>query len=120
MKIIDSNIIIYSANPAFQYLDSLVTDPTNVVSSITLVETLGFQSLKSTDKLYFDGIFNILRIIEIDRIIVNKAIEIRQQQKIKLGDSIVAATALVHGLDVYTRNVSDFQKIPGLTVVNPI
>jgi len=120
MKIIDSNIIIYSANPAFQYLDSLVTDPHNVVSLITLVETIGYQSLKPSDEIYFDGIFNILRIIEVDRVIVNKAIEIRQQQRIKLGDSIVAATALVHGFEVYTRNVADFKKIPGLTVVNLI
>ncbi len=38
----------------------------------------------------------------------------------KLGDSIVAATAVLNGLELYTRNVDDFNKIPGLRVVNPI
>lgn len=120
MKILDSNIIIYSATPTFSHIRSLVSDPTNYVSAISLVETLGFQNLHPLDERYFQSAFRILQIIDISREVLQKAIEIRQQQKIKLGDSIVAATALVHGLEVYTRNVSDFQKIPGLTVVNPI
>ena len=35
-------------------------------------------------------------------------------------DSIVAATALLHGAELQTRNVADFQKIPDLKVINPI
>ncbi|MFN4255246.1 MAG: hypothetical protein ACK4Q5_09595 [Saprospiraceae bacterium] len=38
----------------------------------------------------------------------------------KLGDSIIAATALFVGAEIYTRNAADFEKIPGLKVVNPI
>lgn len=33
-------------------------------------------------------------------------------------DAMIAATAIVHGMVVATRNVADFQ-IPGLQVVNP-
>jgi len=39
--------------------------------------------------------------------------------KIKLPDAVIAATALVHGLELISRNESDFKKIPGLAVVNP-
>ncbi|MCF8244559.1 MAG: type II toxin-antitoxin system VapC family toxin [Saprospiraceae bacterium] len=120
MKIIDSNIIIYSANPDFSYLRPLVMDATNFVSAISLVETFGFQNLHPVDEKYFESVFKILQIIEVDRTVLVKAIEVRQKQKIKLGDSLVAATALLHNLELYTRNISDFQKIPGLTVVNPI
>ena len=120
MKILDSNIIIYSAQSQFAYLRPLVMDTNNFISAITVVETLGFHGLSILEKNYFNSIFQVLQTLPFDGKIMNKAIEIRQQQKIKLGDSIVAATALVHGLDVYTRNVADFQKIPGLTVVNPI
>ncbi|MCB0519765.1 MAG: type II toxin-antitoxin system VapC family toxin [Lewinellaceae bacterium] len=120
MKIIDSNIIIYSANPVFSYLRPLVLDTSNFVASVSLIETLGFQNLHPADEKYFKSVFRMLQIIELSRVIVQRAIEIRQQQNVKLGDSIVAATALVHNLEVNTRNVSDFQKIPGLTVVNPI
>ncbi len=39
-------------------------------------------------------------------------------QTMPIKDSLVAATALVHGLTVVTRNVSDFKKA-GVKVVNP-
>ena len=34
-------------------------------------------------------------------------------------DALIAATALEHGLTLYTRNVRDFQVIPSLTLVRP-
>jgi toxin FitB len=39
-------------------------------------------------------------------------------QTMPIKDSLVAATALVHGLSVVTRNVSDFKKA-GVKVINP-
>jgi predicted nucleic acid-binding protein len=42
----------------------------------------------------------------------------RAGQAIPIKDSLIAATALVHGLTVATRNVTDFQKA-GVKVVNP-
>ncbi len=36
-----------------------------------------------------------------------------------LGDSVVAATALVHDLTLATRNARDFAGIAGLRVVDP-
>ncbi|MDP1822424.1 MAG: type II toxin-antitoxin system VapC family toxin [Archangium sp.] len=38
---------------------------------------------------------------------------------IAIEDAQIAAIALVHGLPVVTRNVSDFQRLPGLEVINP-
>jgi predicted nucleic acid-binding protein len=38
---------------------------------------------------------------------------------IKLGDSLVAATALIYELTLVTRNVDDFVGIEGLRVLNP-
>jgi predicted nucleic acid-binding protein len=40
---------------------------------------------------------------------IDKAIELRQQFTMKSNDSIIAATALLHDLVVYTRNVEDFK-----------
>jgi predicted nucleic acid-binding protein len=39
-------------------------------------------------------------------------------QAMPIKDSLVAATALVHGLTVVTRNESDFKKA-GVNIVNP-
>lgn len=36
-----------------------------------------------------------------------------------LPDAIIAATALCYGLELVTRNVKDFAKIRGLSIVNP-
>jgi predicted nucleic acid-binding protein len=34
-------------------------------------------------------------------------------------DTLIAGTALAHGLDLVTRNATDFTDVPGLTVINP-
>jgi predicted nucleic acid-binding protein len=36
-----------------------------------------------------------------------------------LGDSLIAATALVHGRTLVTRNTKDFQWIAGLRLLDP-
>lgn len=36
-----------------------------------------------------------------------------------LGDALIAATALVHGLTLVTRNVKDFRRIDGLDLLDP-
>ena len=64
--------------------------------------------------------FRILQTLPIDESVVREAVRVRQLKKISLGDSLVAATALVHGLEIVTRNTADFAGIPGLTVINPI
>ncbi len=38
----------------------------------------------------------------------------------KLGDALIAATALVHGVELVTRNTADFSGIAGLRVINPL
>lgn len=50
----------------------------------------------------------------VDRQIAEEAGRIRSEVGIRLPDALIAATALVHGLTVDTRNLSDFQRVPGL------
>jgi predicted nucleic acid-binding protein len=51
--------------------------------------------------------------------VLDEAVRLRQVKKIKLGDSLVAGTALLHDLTLVTRNVDDFLGIDGLRVLNP-
>ncbi|HAL83190.1 MAG TPA: hypothetical protein DCO83_13965 [Mucilaginibacter sp.] len=46
-------------------------------------------------------------------------IELRKKYKIKLPDALIAATALHYRLILITRNISDFNKIAGLKIINP-
>ncbi len=39
---------------------------------------------------------------------------------LKLGDAIIAATALTHHLPLVTRNPSDFAGIPNLRLIDPL
>lgn len=50
---------------------------------------------------------------------IERAIRLRQQKKMKLGDAIIAATALEFGLPLVTRNVDDFKHVAGLEIINP-
>ena len=50
---------------------------------------------------------------------IQRAIQLRQQRSMKLGDSIIAATALEYGVALVTRNEGDFKHIAGLQVINP-
>ncbi len=118
--LIDSNIIIYSYSNEYQYLRDIITDDLSNISEISRVEVLGYHALKADERKYFDDIFIFVPIILPFQEIFNKAIEVRVLYNLKLGDSIIAATALVHDLILYTRNVSDFNKIAGLKMVNPI
>jgi len=41
--------------------------------------------------------------------------------KVSIWDSLIAETALENGIvKIYTENLKDFKKIPGLKVVNPM
>lgn len=47
------------------------------------------------------------------------AILLRQTRRMKLGDALIAATALLYDLPLVTRNVDDFKHIAGLQIINP-
>ena len=55
-----------------------------------------------------------LREIVIDRRIAERAGAICRTTGVRLPDALVAATALVHGLTLHTRNHRDFRKVPDL------
>jgi predicted nucleic acid-binding protein len=119
MKLIDTNIIIYAANPAYQVLTPLLKDPQNAVSIITTIETLGYPQLSESNKLYLEKVFQVLQILDLDATIAQKAIELKQHKKMAMGDAIIAATALIHNVPLVTRNIDDFKHLKSLKLLNP-
>lgn len=121
MQLLDSNILIYSGEAEHQSkLLPYVTNPTNAVSLVSRVETLGYSRITPAQIRYFQNLFKVLLVLPFDEAVAERAIELRQQRGLKLGDSLIAATALVHGAELMTRDTADFSKITGLTVINPI
>ncbi|MCU0467770.1 MAG: type II toxin-antitoxin system VapC family toxin [Arcicella sp.] len=120
MKLLDTNIIIYSALAEFNYLQELVLDDKNAASIISYVETLGFHKLKAQDKEFLESVFKRLTVLNINHVIAEKAVELRQQNKMGTQDALIAATAWYHNFELITRNTKDFENIEGLTISNPI
>ena len=120
MILLDSNILIYSAQAAYASLRPLMSNPQNAVSAFTMLEVLGYPTLLPIDKTYFQSIFAVLEVRQVSLPIIQQAILLRQMRKMSPGDAIIAATALHFGYKLCTRNVTDFSWITGLSIVNPI
>ena len=60
-----------------------------------------------------------LREIPIDRAIAERAGRLRRGSPMLTPDALIAATAIEHGLELVTRNLRDFEGIPGLRVRDP-
>jgi toxin FitB len=89
------------------------------VASVTRIEVYGFTELKADEKASLDIIFGRLTILRLDDSVIKHAIALRQEKKMTLADSIIAATALAYNLPLVTRNVDDFEHIPNLKLLNP-
>ncbi len=118
--LVDSNIIIYSFSSEFEYLRELLINEECVASEISRLEVMGYYNLTQEQQQYFSDIFSYMPIIHPDKEIFDSAVEIRRKYKLKLADSLIAATAKVHGLSIYTRNTNDFNMIKGVKCINPI
>jgi predicted nucleic acid-binding protein len=121
MYLLDSNILIYSAKPEYRFLQKYITSDAiiSAISISTVIEVLGYHRFLDEDKRYLESCIELLHVIEVSQEIGLKAVQLRQRQKMSLGDSIVAATALIHDCELVTRNVSDFRGIRDLRILNP-
>ncbi len=120
MKIIDSNLLIYSANEVHHSLRLLFVEKDTFVSSISKIEVLGYNKLTLDDKQYFEALFRNLHQIPINDTIIDSATSLRQKYSLSVGDVIIAATALEYNAKIYTRNTKYFIKIKGIKCFNPI
>jgi len=106
--LLDSNIIIYAAQPEYKALLGFIEKYAPAVSAISRVEVLGYHLLNERDRQHFEDFFAAATVLPISDSVLSKAIELRQRRKLSLGDSLIGATALLHELPLVTRNVTDF------------
>jgi len=121
--LIDTNILIYFLNgkiPEIQFnkVNEILKFSFNI-STITKIELLGWNKITNENKIIIENFINKSVVIYIDKLIENKAIEIKQLYKIALPDAVIAATSLINNLSLVTRNESDFKIINGLNIYNP-
>jgi len=120
MFLVDSNIIVYSYLPQHEYLRKLFLNDSIFVSEVSRVEVLGYYKLTKDEDQYFKDIFNFIPVIVPTQQIFDSAISIRKAYNLKLGDSLIAATALAQELTIYSRNIKDFEKVVNLKCINQV
>ncbi len=120
----DTNTVIYYLQKQFspqaeKFIDELLEKEKPLISAITEIELLCWNSAAEKDMELIHGFINDIEVIELEQPIKIKTVEIRKKYKVKLPDAIIAATALVYNLTLITRNISDFKKIEGLEAIDP-
>jgi predicted nucleic acid-binding protein len=117
--LVDSNIVIYAAQPEHGELRQLIAEKAPAVSAVSYVEVLGYHKLSEGERAYFEAFFGGMQVLPLSQPVLDQAVRLRQIKKMSLGDSLVAGTALIHDLTLVTRNTEDFLGIEGLKVLNP-
>lgn len=104
--LLDTNAVIGLLNgaPVANKLRTTIDlQPENTaVSQITKMELLGFADITVTEENAIQLFLSKITVFPIDAAIEVRTIELRKTRKIKLPDAIVAATAIVNGLQLVT------------------
>ncbi|ASJ01669.1 nucleotide-binding protein [Thermococcus gorgonarius] len=120
---IDTNVLIYYLadtipEDELPKVEEILRKSFNV-SIITKIEFLGWKGHTPEGFEKSKEFISFAHVIPLTNEIADVAIELRRKVSIKLPDAVIAATTLLHGLTLVTRNVKDFEKVEGLKIYNP-
>lgn len=118
--LLDSNIIIYAAEPGYDVVRDFIAKHSLFISIISKVEVLGYHNLGLESKQKLEIIFQYFPVLPLSHAIIDKAILLRQKRKMSLGDALIAGTALIYDLKIVTSNVKDYQWIDDIEIINPL
>jgi len=118
---LDTNAILYYLKDDPDTVSSLRNVFTkNVplyVSAITELELFAFSNLRTAEEKLIEELLTTVAVISLDSHIARLAAFIRRQYRLKVADSVIAATAMFTGSTLLTRNTRDFRRIPNLSLL---
>ena len=117
----DTNAVIYYLKGEVsiaELLESMVRAYVPIfIATVTEVELLSLPTPTAIKNERIEAILPLFSIVQLDSKVARKAGELRRfHKKLKLADSVIAATALAMHSTLATRNVKDFKKISGLMI----
>jgi len=120
--LLDTNFVInyfkgFFKADAGKFTDSVINN-TTFISVITRMGLLSWKSLNPKDEEVIKEFISDSTVFSLEESIINRTILLRKAFAIKLPDAIIAATALVHDMQLITHNLKDFTNIPDLIVLN--
>ena len=72
--LLDSNIIIYSVEPARDRLREFIAIHSPAVSAVSYLEVLGYHRLTDADRSAFNEFFSVAVMLPIDRPVLDRAV----------------------------------------------
>lgn len=120
--ILDSNIVIYAFRPEYRdsSLERFLLQGEFSVSNVTRLEVMGYWRNSDEEFKRFELFFEAIHVLGVSSEIIDRAIQLRRQRSMGLGDAMIAATALIHQLPLVTHNTRDFQWIAELELIDPL
>jgi predicted nucleic acid-binding protein len=118
--VLDTNAIVALLQGNIQLLGLLKDAEWLGVSVISQIEFLVFPGLTQDDRQIFEQFLQrveVLGLVAIDAVLIEKIIEIRQQHRLKLPDAVIAAMAIQNSASLVTAD-REFAKVTILTVIN--
>ena len=120
MYTLDTNIIIYYFNgeaPILAFLREQTAQGAPLfVSTVTEHELYSYPHLTPLEAARIDALLTTLTVIDVYSRIAQLSGQLRAAYGIKAIDSMIAATALMTGTTLATRNIRDFRRIPNLDI----
>jgi predicted nucleic acid-binding protein len=118
---LDTNALIYflKGDPrVVPLLRNILSDPgiPAYVSTVTEAELFSYPSLSEDEIERIEALLSLVTLFPFDSHVARFTGLIRRSCRVKLADSVIAATALLTRSTLLTRNVKDFAKIPSLIV----
>ena len=110
--LLDTNAIIYALNYGLKLPQANYS-----ISIITEMELFSYAKLTEHEEDNIKRLLNNFQILTISDTIKTMTIEIRKTYGIKLPDSIICATTLVHGATLIS-NDKQLSKVLGLKILN--
>ena len=122
--LVDTNVILDLYHRRFSpeqeaKIKEILEGEQYAISVVNKIELLGYPELLPDEIAFLTKVIGKATIIPLSDEIAEKAIELKQVKRIKLPDAIIAATAIIYGAKVLTRNTKDFENLPGLTYIDP-
>ncbi len=72
--LLDSNIIIYSAQPEHAQLRELIAEYAPAVSALSYLEVLGYHLLTDQQRQYFEEFFQVAQVLPISQDVLDQAV----------------------------------------------
>lgn len=113
--IVDTNMVIYFLKGEQDVVD-MIGDKHLVISFITELELLSFPKITNDTEGLINRFLKECTVIDINRKIKDLTIDLRRKSKLKLPDTIVAATAYYMSLPLLTAD-QQFKTINELDII---